>query len=365
MPLTLLPVKDAAWVMLVINMAMSLGCAWLAASEVLRRFRIDASVERVLLVSAVATLLVATRLRSELQMWQTNVPMMLLMLVALRCLDPRPRLAGLALGMAVGIKFLPLLFLPYLLLRRRFVAAAWMVTGIIGFALLPALASGWQTNLRDLQVALAGILNLIGLGTPGVQAARVDPIAVGHSVSITSAIARWLGPGASASHAMLISGAIALLTLAAIARIYQVMGRPILRWPDAAAQLRPPYLGTVALEWMALMTLALAFGPQTNPRHTSLLLMVAAPLAAMLCFPHPGVPRWPVLAATAIMVFGVVFPPNMPAFEAALTWWRTMSGNGWCMALMLPFLFIAGFRYLAAPAPFPDTLRPPPSAAGV
>jgi uncharacterized membrane protein len=72
----------------------------------------------------VATLMVATRLRSEFQMWQTNVPMMLLMLAALHWLDPRPRLAGLSLGMAVSIKYLPLLFLPYLLLRRRFAAAA-------------------------------------------------------------------------------------------------------------------------------------------------------------------------------------------------------------------------------------------------
>jgi hypothetical protein len=251
--------------------------------------------------------------------------------------------------MAVSIKYLPLLFLPYLLLRRRFAAAAWMVVGIVGFAFLPALASGWQANLQDLQIALSGLLQLLGFASVGVHAANVDPITVGHSVSITSAISRLLGPDVATSRALLISGAIALLVVGVIVQIYRATQRPLLRWPNAAAQAAQPYLGIVALEWMALMTFALAFSPQTNPRHTSLLLMVAAPLAAMLCFPRPGVARWPAISAAAIMVFGLVFPPNTPALATTLNWWRTIGGTGWCMAAMLPFFFIAGFRYLAAP----------------
>jgi hypothetical protein len=350
--------------MLLLNLAMGLACAWLGAREVIRRFQINPAIDSVLIVAAVATLLVVTRLRSEFQMWQTNVPMMLLMLVGLRYLDPRPRLAGLSLGMAVSIKYLPLLFLPYLLLRRRFAAAAWMAVGSVGFALLPALASGWQNNLQDLQVAFSGLLQLLGFAAVGAHSANVDPITIGHSVSITSAISRLLGPDTSTAQALLLSGAIALLVVGGVARIYQAMGRPFLRWPNAATQATQPYLGMVALEWMALMTLALAFSPQTNPRHTSLLLMVAAPLAAMLCFPRPGVPRWPVFTATAIMLFGLLFPPNTAALAATLNWWRTMGGTGWCMALMLPFVFIAGFKYLAAPQRFlavADAGDPPPA----
>ncbi|HMC16257.1 MAG TPA: glycosyltransferase family 87 protein [Albitalea sp.] len=354
MPLAWLPVKSAALVMLVLNMAMGVACAWVAAREVARRFEIDASPTNVLVVAAVATLLVVTRLRSEFQMWQTNVPMMLLMLLALRWLDRRPQLAGLALGMAVSIKYLPLLFLPYLLLRRRFAAAAWMVAGTVGFALLPAIVSGWHSNLQDLRIALAGILGLLGVAVAGTPVANVDPITAGHSISLTSALSRWFGPDVPTRHVLAVSAALALGLVAVIAQIYRRMGRPVLRWPSAAAQQGRPYLGIVALEWTALMVLALAFSPQTNPRHTSLLLMVAVPLAAMLCLPRAGTPRWPALAAAAILLFGLLFPPNTPAFVAALSWSRSNGFTGWCMAAMLPFFFIAGLRYLAAA---PDAIR--------
>src|SRR2546430_286264 len=72
----------------------------------------------------------------------------------------RPRPPGGALGGAVSSHPSPLLSLPYLLMRRRFAAAAWMVAGIVGFGLLPAVVSGWHSNLQDLRIALAGILGL-------------------------------------------------------------------------------------------------------------------------------------------------------------------------------------------------------------
>jgi hypothetical protein len=82
--------------------------------------------------------------------------------------------------------------------------------------------------------------------------------------------------------------------------------------------------------------------------------MVAAPLAALLCLPRAGVPRWPALVAAAILLFGLLFPPNTPALATTLNWWRTIGGTGWCMAAMLPFFFIAGLRYVAAA---PATVR--------
>jgi hypothetical protein len=367
LPLAWLPVKSAALVMLVVNMGIGLACAWLAAHEVVRRFRIDPTTGNVLAVAALATLMVVTRLRSEFQMWQTNVPMMLLMLLGLRWLDRRPQLAGLALGMAVGIKYLPLLYLPYLLLRRRHVAAAWMLGGIVGFALLPAVVSGWQRNLQDLEIALSGLLNLMGVAVPGVRPANVDPITIGHSVSVTSAISRWLGPGVAPSRALAIAGLIGLALIGVLAVLYRRAGQPVLCWPNAAAQQREPYLGIVALEWMSLMVLALALSPQTNPRHTSLLLMVAAPLAAMLCFPRAGVPRGPAIGAAAVLLFGLLFPPNTEALAATLNTWRTIGGTGWCMLLTLPLLFAAGLRYVSAPASVPHATPSPLSglAGGV
>ena len=216
---------------------MGLACAWFAAAEVLRRFCLASARADVIVVAAVATLLVATRLRSEFQMWQTDVPMMLLVLALL---------------------------------------------------------------------------------------------------------ARWLGPSASPAEALAISLAVALIVVLAIAWIHGEAGVASLRWPSAGTQREQPYDGIVAIEWMALIVFALAFGPQTNPRHTSLLLMAATVLSALLCLSKAGVPRWPAASATAVLVFGLVFPPDLPGLEATLIWWRAVGGTRWCLVVMLPLLFLAG-----------------------
>lgn len=342
MPLTLLSVQDAALAMLFANLAMGLACAWFAAAEVLRRLRLGGAPADVIVVAAVATLLVATRLRSEFQMWQTDVAMMLLLVLALRWLDRRPQLAGLALGMAVCIKYMPVLYLPYLLLRRRFVAASWMVAGMAAFAFLPALASGWAANLRYLGIAFSGLLRLLGLQALGPRVANIDSMTADYSISVTSGLARLLGPSTAPVDALAISLAIALIVLLVIASIYRAADVAVLRWPNAEAQRQLPYQGLVAIEWMALMAFALAFGPQTNPRHTSLLLMVATVLAALLCLPREGVSRRTAVAATVVLVFGLAFPPDLPGLESTLAWWRAVGGNGWCLAVMLPLLIRAG-----------------------
>jgi hypothetical protein len=97
MPLTWLSVQSVALVMLAVNMALVLRRSWLATTEAIRRFDIDASPDGMMVVVALTTLLSATRLRGELQMWQTNVLMMVALLLALRFLDSRPWLSGLLL----------------------------------------------------------------------------------------------------------------------------------------------------------------------------------------------------------------------------------------------------------------------------
>jgi hypothetical protein len=79
-----------------------------------------------------------------------------------------------------------------------------------------------------------------------------------------------------------------------------------------------------------------------------MLLMALVPLSAMLCFAPAGTSRWPAFAATAILFFGLAFPPNTPEFARQLVWWRDVGGAGWCMVLMLPFYFIAGFTHIEA-----------------
>jgi hypothetical protein len=345
MPLASFSVQTAAWIMLVVNLGLGLMCAWVMAGETLRRLDIEDKTARVAAVAALATLFAATKLRSEFQMWQTNILLMAALVLALRFLDSRPRLAGLLLGLAFDIKYLPIVFLPYLLLRRRFVAAGWFCIGIVAFALAPALVTGWSTNLHYWAQALSGIAQLFGIPMTGIPPANIDPISIGHSISITSGVSRLLG---DAPHALAFAvvACIAAAIVVLLWRIYRRVEMPLLVWPSVEQQSAQPWRALIVLEWTALVALDLAFSPQTNPRHASLLLMLFVPMAAMLCFPKPDTPRWPVWTAAGILLFGMLYPPNLPSMLQELAWWRHVGGTGWCMVLALPFFFAAGFAQL-------------------
>ena len=363
MPLTAFSVQTAAWIMLVVNFGLGLMCACVMAGETLRRLDVEATPARVAAVAALATLFAATKLRSEFQMWQTNILLMSALVLALRFLDSRPRLAGLLLGLAFDIKYLPIVFLPYLLLRRRFVAAGWFCIGIVAFALAPALVAGWSTNLQYWAQALSGMAHLFGISMPGIPPANIDPIGVGHSISITSGISRLLADAPRAAGPAVVA-CIAAATALMLWRVYRRMQMPLLVWPSAVQQGAQPWRALIVLEWAALIALDLAFSPQTNPRHASLLLMTFVPMAALLCFPKPGVPRWPAWAGTGILLFGMLYPPNLPSTLQELLWWRHVGGPGWCMVLALPFFFAAGFARLRAQRPASNDVGAADAATG-
>ena len=111
----------------------------------------------------------------------------------------RRRLKGLAVGLAAGIKLVPLVFIPYLLLTRRLRAAAlatgtFAVTVILGFAIVPGDADDWwlhglflsggrtgfvgwggNQSLRAIITRLTGSIN--GGGTAWVAAALLAGVA--------------------------------------------------------------------------------------------------------------------------------------------------------------------------------------------
>ncbi len=348
-PLTFVPVKTAAFLMLFVNLGLGLACTWIASREAVRRFGIDPSARSIVLVMAVTSILVATKLRIEFQMWQTNILLLFALVLALRELEARPWLAGMLLGAAVNIKYLPIVFLPYLLIRRRFTAAVWCVVGIVFFAMLPAALSGWDTNLSNLAIALAGVARLVGIET--VKAgANVDPITAGYSLSITSGIARLLAHYATRDTVM----QIALVTSAGLLQVfnavYRSRGLSVFAGARALVQTVERSHAVAMLEWSALMAFALAFSPQTNARHLSLLLLVFAPMAAMLVFPRAELRRWPLFVALAILFLGTNLPPTMPQFAEQVAWWRNTGAEGWCIALSLPFFLIAGFDHAMAQA---------------
>ncbi len=96
-PLTLLGRDRAAAVMLLVNVAVTLVAVALAADEFLRRFAGSRSKSAVVLVMLLALLMNVDKVKSEWQMWQTDVFMLLLFVLGLRWARPP---AGMGRGRA-------------------------------------------------------------------------------------------------------------------------------------------------------------------------------------------------------------------------------------------------------------------------
>ena len=346
--------RTAGIIALFLNVTMSIATVWMLARESVRRLGSASALAApwvVPVVALLATLIIADKTRSELRMWQTNVLMLFLIALGVRWLDRRPMLAGLILGLAVNIKYLPIAFLPWLLLRRRFRAAGGLVLGILAGAFAPALWVGWSTNLAYLRSGFAGLLGLFGVApAPSSSHAVMEDIAGGLSISFTSAFARALGGPEHATGALAISALFCVGIAGAAALLYWKRGLPVLAWPSAAHQGQGPFPLLILLEAAAIIIALLAFGPQTNPRHLYLLLLPAAVAAALLiggtfddAMAHPAASglrvRLPVLLGVLTLVGAISLPPGgTQTLDHALGVWRAIAGPSYGLLVLLVVL---------------------------
>ena len=307
-PLTCLSELAAAHVYLVLSVIILLVSLLRGARAMLERF--DACYPGAAFVGAfLIAVLSINELKAQLTMLESDSLMLLMFTLALCWLDRRPIMAGLALALAFNIKYLSIVALPYLILRRRWKAAGAMVVGTIGFALLPALLLGWHENLRCLHIALGGLLRWVGVPPEASHAVRVHNIGDDLSVSITSALARILSPhGLSNAGIMAFATALGLLTLAIVTWMYRMNGHSLWRWPAASRQREQPFRGLVAAEWAGLVTIALVFSPDTNTRHLVLAVLVSALAAAVLMTKRAGISRAPALIAVIVIFLGFIMP---------------------------------------------------------
>jgi alpha-1,2-mannosyltransferase len=143
------------------------------------------------LLTAAAVLWTEPVLR-DLYLGQVNLVLMALVIWDLTQPDGR-WWKGAATGLAAGIKLIPLIFVPYLVLTRRFreaamVCAGFLVTVVLGFVVLPGDSADWWFRglvahaSRTGFVGWAGNQSLLALTTrlSGSIAAGVPPwIAIG------------------------------------------------------------------------------------------------------------------------------------------------------------------------------------------
>jgi alpha-1,2-mannosyltransferase len=215
---SLLPWTVLKWLMAIGSMAAMVATAWLAFGQLGWRGRDRAAVT--LGLSAVA-LWTEPVLRS-IQLGQIELVLMALIAWDL-CQPDRRRWKGIGIGLAAGIKLVPLIFIAYLLLagKRRQAAvasAAFAATVVIGFVILPHESGTWWLTGYFLH---AGNFSNLSLGSWLNQSLHGLIIRTGASASIVSAL--WLGTSA-------VVAALGLTAAVLLARA----GRPTAGWVTCA-----------------------------------------------------------------------------------------------------------------------------------
>ena len=338
-PLTAFPIGAAAAVWLGLKVVAMGVSAVVGGRAMVQRFGLaltSFAPWAVGFVASIGFLLIADKVRAEFRMQQSNALLLACWVLGLWWIDRRPALAGAVLGLAVNIKYLALIALPYFLIRRRWKAGAGMVASTAVFALAPALVLGWEGNLDAWRRALGGLGSMLA-GSAAESAASGDAKVMSFDsigVSVTKVMVTLSGEPGLTPMSLLLVGAIAAVVVGVIWMIYRRRGWALFAPAGRAGELTGAASGQarlVALEWSGLIVLALAFSPQTNTRHLVQLILPAMAIGAAFLAPADGFSpvRGRVLAvlAGAMLLAGLVIPPSYSDATRQLA--REFNNNGW------------------------------------
>lgn len=378
-PLSLLSPNAAGAIWVVLNGLLWLGV--LAAASRVFNARLGLPTDRMALVlsCAITHLLLIDKVKSEFQLGQTDVLLYAALLGAMVALGRRAWLCGVLLALAISIKYVALIFVPYLIVRRRWRELAWLAGSLVALNLTPAAVYGWDRNLEYLSIAFAGLARMVGLA-PAADAANIHALTWGRSVSLMSVFGRLAErvAGTGEPSKLITLGGTAAVGALALAFAWWCYARAGLGlWTQ---RLRGLAIGGVmqarlaAIEWPLLVAASLVFSPQTTSRHLFLLVVLVMPAVALVAFQgyrvdRLRVPRWPIVVALVLLTLGLVLPPGGEQYAQALRWWRAVGGASWCtLGLVAAWLWSAPRLIIgdaAAPAgPKPDTLPESPARTG-
>ncbi len=170
-PLTCFRVRTATQIWTLIDAVLTLGALMLASVEAVRRFQIPATKANISLIAAGSLLLGIGEIKTELGTSQTDTLVLTSFILALIWMDRLPILCGVALGFGCNIKYQTLIALPYLLLTRRWKAAASTFISSAAFASLPALLSV-SDGTRNICKVLWVVLDNLRASIPSTPHAR-------------------------------------------------------------------------------------------------------------------------------------------------------------------------------------------------
>lgn len=357
-PFTPLGIFACARLWLLFSLACLVTSAYLICKDSLRLYFPQEQQRRsglIWLLAAAVGLLLVDRISVELKMQQCNTLLLLCWCAAAVYAAKRPWLAGLALAVGFNLKFVTVMAVPYLLLRRRFKAGLFFLGFTLVLAVAPALPLGyplaaqlWQGTLRGLETASAS--QSPDTNDSSINSPDPPPSATNTTASRVFSMSRF---GTSVTTGLLrvtdnlelpqlgwplvIAAALGYLTL--LTWVYRRSGLNFLTGKSLSSAAPPPYLP--ALEWAAVILLMLAFSPQTNSRHfVQHVLTFAYLLPVVLILPSRGT-RLTALACIVVMSVSLWFPPG--GNRSSLTpFWSNISGSTLTpLLLYVPVLHLA------------------------
>lgn len=346
MPLVKLGVEGAAMVWLVVNVLVLAFASWLGGWTVASRLGVPKAAP---LVTFIGLALLADKLFGDMKMQQSNILMLACWVIGMWGLGRgfgrgetngagsagkgswRWLTSGLALGFGFSIKYLPIVALPYYVVRGRWKHAIGLIAGIVFWALIPAAFIGWQMNADLWRGATAGLINA-GDGnwqTDAGQARVMNTREFG--ISITTALVRTFDSLGKPKLGMPAAALLMALTFLAAWWIYHRNKQPMwLGRFGASEESRWPVL---LVEWTGLIVGALAFSPQTNSRHLVHAMPLGFLIGAVILTGRSAEVRRLGIVAAAIWWLGMVLPPSTPSLQEAVTIWRKGAGSCICMLI--------------------------------
>lgn len=373
-PLTLLGETAAATLWVFLNAALASFLCWLGVDTARRALGVAWPRERTIIASCATFLFLADGFRNELEWGNCNLVILAPVLLAVRWLATRPVLAGVLLAFAAALKYLPILFLVWLVARRQWRAAAAMLVALVALLLLPALEVGWSRNAQFLGSSVRGVSTMLASKFSPPEALREDasgtttapaniwPLDADFSFSIPSGMARIVRDKALPKWALptgILLAAAACVVACGV--VYRAHGQRLF-WRTA-----PHWL--LIAEGVGVATAMLVFSPQTQKRHFNMLIGLVAWGLVLALAPGrhrpPRPPRPPrATAIIALALLGALATPmiNTPWTRDFMVYqWEWLGGPSYAIVICQIALVAATMAVmnLRLPGPAPDAPHAP------
>ena len=302
-PLALLP----GWIAAAVWTGASAGC--LAASIVLVRRALGRPCSGTMVVVVCAAAVALEPVWQTYVFGQINLILMLVILADI--IRPDRRKAGIAIGIAAGIKLTPLVFVVLLVLIGRRAAAARAVitfvgTVLVGLVAVPGASTYWSERLVD--------------------PTRVGPPSLAHNQSVTGVLTRLLDEPPPTLLWMVVAGPIAIATVVVAAAWWRRGDRVLGAGLGALAMLLASPVAW-SHHWVWAVPIALALWERSR---------VAAALWAGVFVARP-----------------ILWPPWGEKREYDWRWYDHLDGNAYVIATILVIGWLAWRLVVSSPPSTP------------